>query len=126
MMSLDVSHRSDVATELLDAGALVVGSPTMNNQIYPTVADLMTYLRGLKPRNRIGATFGSYGWSGEAVKHLDQLMQDMKVELVQEGLRVKYVPDDDALAGCHALGVRVAETLKARAGAPESSPAPKR
>jgi len=126
MMSLDVSHRSDVATELLDAGALMVGSPTMNNQIYPTVADLMTYLRGLKPRNRIGATFGSYGWSGEAVKHLDQQMQDMKVELVQEGLRVKYVPADDDLARCHALGVRVAETLKERAGADEASPHPKR
>jgi flavorubredoxin len=117
MMSLDVSHRSDVATELLEAGALLVGSPTMNNQIYPSVADLMTYLRGLKPRNRIGATFGSYGWSGEAVRHLDQLMQDMKIELVQKGIRVQYAPDEDDLARCHALGVRVAQTLKQRAGA---------
>ena len=41
LLSLDSAHRSDVVTELLDAGALLVGSPTINNQIYPTVADVM-------------------------------------------------------------------------------------
>ncbi len=112
LMSLAGAHRSDVLTELLDAGALLVGSPTMNNQICPAVADVMNYLKGLKPKNLIGATFGSYGWSGEAVKQLDQIMRDMNVELVQEGLRVKYVPSEEDLAACRAMGAEVAVRLK--------------
>ena len=111
LMPLDSAHRSDVVTELLDAGALIVGSPTMNNQIYPTVADVVNYLKGLKPKNLVGATFGSYGWSGEAVKHLDTHMREMGVNLLRDGLRVKYVPDDEALAGCRNLGLEVARSL---------------
>ncbi len=112
LLPLEGAHRSDVLTDILDAGALLVGSPTMNNQVYPTVADVMNYLKGLKPRNLIGATFGSYGWSGEAVKHLDQIMEEMNVELVQKGLRVKYVPTEEDLAACRALGADVAARLK--------------
>jgi flavorubredoxin len=121
LMPLEGAHRSDVLTEILDAGALLVGSPTMNNQIYPTVADVMNYLKGLKPKNLIGATFGSYGWSGEAVKHLDQIMQEMKVDLVQDGLRVRYVPDEEDLAACRALGAGVAAELLSRQSCENSS-----
>ncbi len=110
-MPLDATHRSDVVTELLDAGALLVGSPTMNNQVYPTVADIMNYLKGLRPKNLVGATFGSYGWSGEAVKHLDEIMTDMKIDLVDKGLRVKYVPSDEDLAACRNLGLEVAKRI---------------
>jgi flavorubredoxin len=114
VMPLGSSHRSDVATEILDAGALVVGSPTLNNTIFPTVADVLTYLKGLKPRNLIGAVFGSYGWSGEAVKQLQETLREMKVDLVADGLSVRYVPDEDALSKCFSLGALVAEKLKER------------
>jgi flavorubredoxin len=116
LMSLESVHRSDVVTELLDAGALLAGSPTINNQIYPTVADIMSYLKGLKPKNLVGASFGSYGWSGESVKHLDAMLEEMKVELVRPGLAVKYTPTSDDLASCRSLGLAVAERLKAVAG----------
>lgn len=112
LMPLSACHRSDVATELLDAGALVVGSPTMNNQMFPPVADAMTYLKGLRPRHLVSASFGSYGWSGEAVKDLDTMLNDMKLTVVQEGLRVRYVPDGEALADCRNLGINVAGKLK--------------
>jgi flavorubredoxin len=113
LLSLDSAHRSDVVTELLDAGALLVGSPTINNQIYPTVADVMNYLKGLKPKNLVGASFGSYGWSGESVRHLDAMLGDMAVDLVRPGLGVKYTPTADDLAECRALGLLVAERLTA-------------
>ncbi len=116
LMSLESAHRSDVVTELLDAGALLVGSPTINNQIYPTVADVMNYLKGLKPKNLVGASFGSYGWSGESVKHLDKMLEEMKVDLVQPGLGVKYTPTTDDLSDCRALGLAVAERLRIAAG----------
>jgi flavorubredoxin len=111
VLSLGSHHRSDVATEILDAGALLVGSPTLNNGLYPTVADLLSYLRGLKPRNLLAAAFGSYGWSGEAVRRITDELRAMKTDLVHEGLRVKYVPDPEALGQCVALGREVAERL---------------
>jgi flavorubredoxin len=112
LMPLRSCHRSDVATEMLDAGALLVGSPTMNNNMFPTVADALTYLKGLKPRNIVGAAFGSYGWSGEAVKHMTEMLTAMKIELVGEAVSVRYVPDSDALEKCRSLGEQVAERLR--------------
>jgi flavorubredoxin len=112
IFSLKNTHRSDVATELLDAGALLVGSPTLNNGLYPTVADLLCYIKGLKPKSMIAGAFGSFGWSGEAAKHIRQSLTDMKMDLVEDGpLKVKYVPTNDDLASCYALGERVAAKL---------------
>jgi flavorubredoxin len=98
------NHRSDVAAELMEAGALLVGSPTLNNGVFPTVADLLSYLKGLKPRHLVGAAFGSYGWSGEAVGQVEAALKEMQLEVAGEGLRVRYVPDAEALARCAAYG----------------------
>jgi len=111
VISLGANHRSDVATQVLDAGALVVGSPTMNNQIFPTLADTLVYLKGLKPKNLIGAAFGSYGWSGESVKDLSRMLEEMGVELVDEGISALFIPDDEALGRCYDLGKSIAEKL---------------
>jgi flavorubredoxin len=114
IMKLRACHRSDIVTEVLDAGALLVGSPTINNNMFPTVADVLTYLKGLKPQNLIGAAFGSYGWSGEAVGHVEEILNAMKIELVGESIKARYVPDDDALAKCFSLGELVADELMKR------------
>ena len=112
LMPLKASHRSDVAAELLDAGALLVGSPTLNGGMLPAVADVLTYLKGLKPRNLVGAAFGSYGWGGEAVGQVEAMLKEMQVELVADSVKVKYVPNDQALGDCFTLGAAVAEKLK--------------
>ncbi|GAF70425.1 unnamed protein product, partial [marine sediment metagenome] len=117
LMRLRENARSNVATHILDAGALVVGSPTMNNGLYPTLADAMTYLKGLRPKNLIGATFGSYGWSGEAVKVLNEYFDAMKIRRVGNGINVMYVPTDDDVAQCHQLGRDVATQLSAHVAA---------
>jgi flavorubredoxin len=114
MIPLKYSHRSDLATELLQAGALVVGSPTMNNNLFPTVADALTYIKGLKPKNLVGGTFGSYGWSGEGVAQVTEMMRAMKIDLVSDGVKSNYVPTDDVLAECHTLGVTIAKRVKER------------
>ncbi len=114
VMPMSVHHRSDVVTEVLNAGALIVGSPTLNNNIFPTMADVLVYLKGLRPKNLIGATFGSHGWSGEAVTQLGELLKEMKVEAVDEGIRVKNVPTKDDLARCFALGEKISGLLKVR------------
>ena len=79
-MHLRKWHRSDIMTEVLDARAIIVGSPTLNNGLFPTVSDFLTYMKGLKPKNKIGAAFGSYGWSGEAVKLIPNELEAMKLK----------------------------------------------
>ena len=107
-------HRSDIMTEVIDAGAIAVGSPTLNNSIFPVIADVMTYIKGLRPQNKIAAAFGSYGWSGEAVKILNQDFQEMKLDIIDPGVKVQYVPNEADLDRCFDLGVKLAKTLKDR------------
>jgi flavorubredoxin len=114
LLSMNETHRSEVVYEVLDAGALIVGSPTLNNNILPQMADVMTYLKGLKPANLIGAAFGSYGWSGESVKNLEAMLKEMKVEIAAEAVSVKNVPDSGVLEKCHELGKTIAAELKKR------------
>jgi len=111
LINIRAADRSDVATETLDAGALVVGSPTINNNMFPTVADTLVYLKGLKPRVPVGAAFGSYGWSGEGVKQVAGHLEEMQIELVDEGLKVLYVPGEEDLARCRELGEKVARAI---------------
>jgi len=112
LLSLISRHRSDVVTEVLDAGALLVGSPTMNNHMFPTVADVLTYLKGLKPRHLVGAAFGSYGWSGEAVGQIEQILREMNIELIGDGIKAQYIPNDELMRRCRALGEAVAEKIR--------------
>jgi len=112
LLSLNETHRSEVIYEVLNAGALIVGSPTLNNNILPQMADVMTYLKGLKPANLIGAAFGSYGWSGESVKDLEGLLKAMRVEIAAEAVSVKNVPDSGVLEKCAELGRIIAAELK--------------
>jgi flavorubredoxin len=115
LLSMNETHRSEVVYEVLDAGALIVGSPTLNNNILPQMADVMTYLKGLKPANLIGAAFGSYGWSGESVKNLEAILKEMKVEIAAEAVSVKNVPDNSVFEKCHELGKTIAAELLKRA-----------
>ena len=110
-MDVRLCHRSDIMTEVVDAGAIVVGSPTLNNGLFPTVSDFLTYMKGLKPKNKIGAAFGSYGWSGEAVKLINSELEEMKFEVIDPGVRIQYVPDEKGIEACHELGKKIAKAL---------------
>lgn len=105
------SHRSDIMTQLLDAKALVIGSPTLNNGLFPTVSDVLTYIKGLRPKNRIGAAFGSYGWSGEAVRLICSEMEAMSMNIVDPGLRIQYVPNRDMIRSCEEFGKQIARAV---------------
>jgi len=115
VMSMDAWHRSDVAYEVLEAGALIAGSPTLNNNLLPAMADVLTYLKGLRPMNLVGAAFGSYGWSGESAKQVFDILSEMKLDMAGEPIRVKYVPDKEALLKCFDFGKALAERLKKQA-----------
>jgi len=110
-INLRKTHRSEIMVDVFDAGAVVIGSPTLNNQLYPTLADFLSYLKGLKPLNKIGAAFGSYGWSGEAVKMINKELEALKFDIVDPGLRVQYIPDKEALETCYELGRKVGKAV---------------
>jgi flavorubredoxin len=105
------SHRSEIMTEVLDAAAVVVGSPTLNNQLFPTVSDFLIYMKGLKPLNKIGAAFGSYGWSGEAVNLINKELEAMKFDVIDPGIRIQYVPEKKGLEACFELGKKVGQAI---------------
>jgi flavorubredoxin len=104
-------HRSEVMTEVFDAKAVIVGGPTLNNGLFPSLADFLSYMKGLKPLNKIGAAFGSYGWSGEAVKIITQELAAMKFNMIDPGLKIQYVPDKDGLESCYAYGRKIGKAV---------------
>ena len=103
---------ADVAQSVLTSRAFLVGSPTLNTGLLPSVGGCMTYLKGLKPKQRIAGTYGSFGWSGGAVKAVDAELRSMGLDVV-DPLELKYVPSDEDLAGCVEYGREVARRVRA-------------
>ena len=104
-------HRSEVMTEVFDARAIVVGGPTLNNGLFPSLADFLCYMKGLKPQNKIGAAFGSYGWSGESTKIITKELKDMKFDIIDSGLKIQYVPDKQGLESCYEYGRKIGKAV---------------
>ncbi len=96
MMSLQTNHISDIMTEVIDARYICVGSPTLNNNMLPTVSAFLTYLRGLAPKTRTGLAFGSYGWGGQSIKQVEEILAGCGFTML-ESIRAKYIPDDELL-----------------------------
>ncbi len=112
-MHLRKWHRSDIMTEVLDAAGIIVGSPTLNNGLFPTVSDFLTYMKGLKPKNKIAAAFGSYGWSGEAVKLIEKELMDMKFQVLETHSKIQFVPDRGGLEACYHFGEKIGQAIMA-------------
>ena len=110
MYRLSNSDKSDIVKELLEARGLLLGSPTLNNGIFPTVAEFSTYIKGLRPKGRMAALFGSYGWGAGATKTLIADLQAAGMEVVED-LQVKFVPIGEELDKCESLGRRVAQRI---------------
>jgi flavorubredoxin len=90
-----------------------VGSPTINNGIFPTLGSFMTYVTGLKPKDKLWSFFGSYGWGGGAVRGLIETARKVGFKVHEPGLEIKYVPDQEDLKKCFELGKQIATEVKA-------------
>ncbi len=93
--------------------AILVGSPTINNDAVKPVWELLTSLTTLNLKGKIAASFGSIGWSGESVKFIDERLKALKFKVPFEGVTCNLVPDDEELQNCRQLAHQVAETIKA-------------
>ena len=112
MYNVAVSDRNDTITEIFKTKAIIIGSPTFNQGVLPTVRPIMEDLKGLKFQNKIGAAFGCYGWSGESVGILEDHLKQCKINVVAPGVKAKWQPKEDDLALCRELGKKVAQAIK--------------
>lgn len=113
LLNLQNNHISDIMTDIIDAKFIAVGSPTLNSSILPTVAAFLYYLKGLSPKDRIGLAFGSYGWGGQSIPILQQLLGDPKecgFEML-EPIKVQYIPTADDL---EAIKINLEQQIKTK------------
>jgi flavorubredoxin len=95
--NLKTNHISDIMTDVVTAKYICVGSPTLNNNMLPTVAAFLTYLKGLAPKNRKGLAFGSYGWGGQSVGQVEDVLKNCGFDLFEQ-IKIEYIPDDSVLS----------------------------
>jgi anaerobic nitric oxide reductase flavorubredoxin len=112
IVHMAASDRNDVITQVFRAKAVVIGSPTLNNGVLPSVAPILEDLKGLRFKHKVGAAFGSYGWSGESVKVIEEHFGKCGIPLVAPGVKAKWQPAEADLEACRALGRAVAAAIK--------------
>ncbi len=96
LVNLKVSDISSAMADVLEAKYIFVGSPTLNNNMMPLVAAFLTYMKGLAPKNRVGMAFGSYGWGGQSVEQVENVLKDCGFEVLEK-IKVQYIPDGNTL-----------------------------
>jgi anaerobic nitric oxide reductase flavorubredoxin len=113
LLKLRAANRTEAMTEILDAKAVVVGSPTLNNGMFLTLGSFLTYATGLKPKGKLWGFFGSYGWGGGAVKSMAEMARKAGFAVHEQAVEVKYVPDQEDLKKCFEFGQQIAAKIKA-------------
>jgi flavorubredoxin len=113
VLKLRAANNTEAMTEILDAKAVVVGSPTLNNGMFPTIGAFFTYATGLKPKGKLWGFFGSYGWGGGAVKNMTEMAQKAGFQVNETNVEVKYIPESADLKKCFEFGQQIASKIKA-------------
>lgn len=116
LFHLRKNEASDIVKHVLEARAILIGTPTLHNDLFPTVSGFLTYLMGFKPMNKLWATFGSYGWAAGGVKAVNERLKASGCDVV-ESLEIKFRPDEQDLAKCYAFGKKFASLVKSSATA---------
>ena len=97
LFDLKQTHISDIVVSLLDCKYVAVGSPTLNNNMLPTVAAFLCYMKGLSPKNRQAFSFGSYGWGGQANGQIEEELKKCGFDICLETLKIQYIPSEEQL-----------------------------
>lgn len=105
------TDKNDIVTEIFKSKAILAGSSTVNNRYLSAMGALLEMVKGMKFKNKKAAAFGSYGWSGEAVKLLNEDLKEAGFEVVTEGHRGLWVPDQDELKACQEFGREFVRSL---------------
>jgi flavorubredoxin len=108
LFNLAKSDKNDVITEIFKSKAILVGSPTINRGILVSVAGILEEIKGLKFKNKKAAAFGCYGWSGESTKIISENLASAGFELVDDGIKAMWNPDNENLTKCVEYGRELA------------------
>ncbi|MBI4653464.1 MAG: FprA family A-type flavoprotein [Nitrospirae bacterium] len=112
IIKLRATPMSVAIKEFWKSRACLIGSPTLNNVMFPSVAEFLTHLGGLRPKNRLVGAFGSYGWGGGAVKEAYEEFKKMGLEIFEPGLQVMYRPSSEDETKCYEFGKEFAKKVK--------------
>ncbi len=104
LYDITISDRTEIITELLDAKGLIVGSSTHDNNILPSIAGFLDFVKGLRIKSRYAGAFGSYGWSGESVKIVEEILKESGFEIIIPSMSVKYMPSSEDLDKSYKFG----------------------
>ena len=110
---IPISDNGDIIGDLLETKGILVGSATINNGILPTVAPFLREMEGLRPRNKLAAAFGSYGWGGGATATIEKSLKSAGMELTAPAITVNWVPNEEELRKCYEYGKEFAKKIKA-------------
>lgn len=108
LFNISRSDKNDVVTEVFKSKALLVGSPTFNRGILSAVAGFMEQISGLKFKEKKAAAFGTYGWSGESVDMISKGLESAGFDLLEDGIKSIWNPDDNSLKECVDFGKEIA------------------
>ena len=97
ILSVVKNDKNDILVEVFKSKAILVGSPTINNGFSYAIAGILEMIKGLKFKNKKAASFGSYGWSGEAAKMIKEILEESKFAIVNDGIRVNWAPDQETI-----------------------------
>jgi flavorubredoxin len=111
LLHLRSNHRSDIIEEMLEAKGVLLGSPTLNNGMFPTMGDFLTYMSGLRPKGKVFGLFGSHGWGGGAIKEMRRVLEKERFEVWEKELPVQYVPDPEELRSAIQFGKEFANKV---------------
>ncbi len=103
------SNLTRIATEVMDAATVALGSATLNRGMMPMVGAALTYLKGLRPQGKAGFAFGSYGWGRGGPEAIDSQLAELKWEVLRGPLKAQYRPTAEVLDECRAAGKMLAE-----------------
>lgn len=106
------SNITVLATDVLDAAAVAVGSPTLNQTLMPQVAAVLTYWKGLRPVGKAGFAFGSHGWAQGGARDVETYLREMKFDILREPLLSHFVPDEAKLRECREAGNLLADKAR--------------
>lgn len=105
--------KNDVLTQMFRSKAVLVGSPTINYGYSFAIAGILEMARGLKFKGKKAAAFGSYGWSGDAPKLITKHLQEAGFDIVDDGIKCLWVPDNKAIDECRDYGEQFCKKVEA-------------